>query len=69
MINDNLKQLYTKMYLKLSKEGKNLDEIYNEIEDHCSFDSELWDLSEDEGDIHEAYCNAMYSFLEELNKE
>ena len=42
MINENLKLLYTKMYNELKKSGSDLDDIYCEIEDHCSYDAELW---------------------------
>ena len=69
MINENLKQLYTKIYNELKKDGKDLDDIYNEIEDHCSYDAELWDLSADiDGGVHQSYCNSMYDFITSLSK-
>ena len=42
MINENLKQLYTKMYNELKKGGNDLDDIYCEIEDHCSYDAKIY---------------------------
>jgi hypothetical protein len=69
MINENLKQIYTKMYNELKKDGNDLDDIYCEIEDHCSYDAELWDLSSDvDGGVHQSYCNSMREYITSLSK-
>ena len=58
------------MYNKLKEQGNELDDVYNEIEGHCSYDAELWDLSSDEdGSSHQSYCNSMHEFLVELSKK
>ena len=57
------------MHTDLSGKGHDIDEIYELIEEHCSPDQSLWDLSSDEhGDLHESYCSDMYEFLETLEK-
>ncbi|MAO71560.1 MAG: hypothetical protein CMD02_03500 [Flavobacteriales bacterium] len=69
-MNEKLKETYTEMWNKLTKAGMNIDEVYEAIEDYCSADPELWDLSEDmEGEVHQEYCNEMYDFLQELDTE
>lgn len=67
---EKLKQVYTDMWNNLTAEGKTLDDVYDDIEEHCSADPELWDLSQDmEGEVHQKYCNDMYDFLQELDTE
>ena len=68
MINEKLKSLYTKMYNELKSQEKDFDDICEEISDHCSFDVELWDLSndDDDGSVMWEYRNSMEEFLENL---
>ena len=70
MINEKLKDLYTKMYNELKSEGKNFDEIYEAIDEHCGFDVELWDLTydDDDGSIMWEYRISMEDFLKTLEK-
>ena len=57
------------MYNELKKSGSDLDDIYCEIEDHCSYDAELWDLSADiDGGVLQSYCNSMFDFITSLSK-
>ena len=64
-LKESQKELVDKLYSNLSEDMVSIEDIHEYIMDECMDHDELFDLSDDEGDLYQTYYNMIWEYVSE----